>query len=200
MKAIEWIKFLQEQREQYNKVVFTATELANAGACKGSSIKVVLQRLIAQGVIERYSDGCYGQPGAATIEDLVPALDSTAYITGMYAMYSHQIITQVPMEIRCFSGRRHNRSRIRNTTLGKIVFVCVTGSVYSYPGSSPTAAPEQALCDFVYDCRRRQLRAQDLVSFRNLDRLNADLLKKELQRYPATVAREINALVDVMSI
>ena len=197
MKAIEWIKFLQDQREQHGKVVFTATELANAGACKGDSIKVVLQRLVAQGILERYSDGRYGQPGVATIEDLVPALDSTAYITGMYAIYRHQLITQVPVEIRCFSSRRHNRSRIRNTTLGKVVFVCIKGSVYSHPGSSLITEPEQALCDFVYDCRRRRLKVQDLVSFRNLDRLNTDRLKIELQRYPATVGREISDLVDV---
>ena len=197
MSAVKWIKFLQEQREQYGKVVFTVTELANAGGSKGTSIKVVLQRLVAQGIIERYSDGRYGQPGAATIEDLIPALDSNAYITGMYALYRHQIITQVPSEIRCFSNRRHNRSRIRRTTLGKVVFVCVIGSVYSYPGSSLITNPEQALCDFVYDCRRRRLRAVDLVSFRNLDRINISRLKKELQRYPATVGREISDLVDI---
>ncbi len=196
MRAIEWNRFLQDQREQYGKVVFTATELANVGACKGASIKVVLQRLVAQGVIERFSDGRYGLPGAVTIEDLVPSLDSNAYITGMYALYRHQLITQVPVEIRCFSNRRHNRSRIRKTTLGRVVFVCVTGSVYSYPGDSLIAGAEQVLCDFVYDCRRRGLRAVDLVSFRNLERINISRLQKELQRYPATVSREINDICD----
>ncbi len=155
MKALEWQKFLQDQREHHSKVLFTTTELANSDGCSVDTIRVALQRLIARGVIQHYTDGRYGLSGAVTIEDLVPSLDRAAYVTGMYALYRHHLVTQTPSEIRCFTNRRHNRSRERTTPLGRIIFVCVTSAIYVFPGESVIADPEQAFCDFVYECRRQ---------------------------------------------
>ncbi len=114
MKVFEWQQFLQDQRERYSKVLFTATELANADGGSAESVRVALQRLVTRGVIQRYTDGRYGLPGAVTIEDLVPSLDRAAYVTGMYALYRHHLVTQRPSEIRCFTNRRHNRSNREN--------------------------------------------------------------------------------------
>ena len=195
MKAIEWQQFFHEQREQHGKVIFTRTELANRDACSAASLKVALQRLVAKGIIERYTDGRYGLPGAAAIDDMIPSLDTSAYITGMYALYRHQMVTQVPVEIRCFTKRRHNRSRVRNTSLGRIVFVCSTGSAYYRPKDSVMAGPEQALCDFVYDCRKRGITAGNLVTFRNLDRLDTEQMEACLSHYPKTVVRETSRFI-----
>ncbi|MFC1461166.1 hypothetical protein ACFLQR_01435 [Verrucomicrobiota bacterium] len=191
MRAIDWQRVLQEQREEHGKVVFTATELANASARDWQSLKVTLQRLVARGVIQRYADGRYGLPGAVTVEDLVPSLDSSAYVTGMYALYRQQLVTQVPAEIHCFTSRRHNRSRIRATSVGRIVFVCITGSVYAHPEESVVTPPEQALCDFVYLCRKRRVASSDIVTFRNLRRLETKKVQAHLSRYPETVKREV---------
>ena len=128
------------------------------------------------------------------IEDLVSSIDPAAYVTGMYALYRHQLITQVPTEISCFTNHRHNRSRVRGTTLGRIVFVCVTGSTYSYPQENVVVSPEQALNDFVYLCRKRGVCPSDIVTFRNLRRLDLDILHTCLKKYPATVKREIEKL------
>ncbi len=195
MRAIDWQQFLQEQRDRHGKVVFTMTELANVSSLGPRSLKVALSRLVDRGVIQNYAKGRYGLAGAVRIEDLVPSLDPAAYITGMYALYRHQLITQVPTEVTCFTNRRHNRSRVRVVSLGRIVFVCFADSVYSYPQESVIASPEQALSDFVYLCRRRGIASSNIVTFRNLDRLNPDRIQSRLKRYPATVNREMERLL-----
>ncbi len=195
MKALEWQKFLQNQRESHAKVLFTPTELANADGCSTDAIRVGLQRLVSRGVIQRYADGRYGLPGAVMIEDLVPSLDRAAYVTGMYALYRYQLVTQRPSEIRCFTSRRHNRSRERKTSLGRIVFVCVTRAIYAPPAESAVAPPEQAFCDFVYECRRQNVPPEALVTFRNLDRLDPAELAMVATRYPKTVAEAVVRLL-----
>lgn len=195
MKSIDWHRFLQEQREKYGKVVFTRTELANVSSLKPRSLHVALQRLVASGVMQHYTRGRYGPANVVAPEDLVASLDSGAYITGMYALYRHQIVTQMPTEIICFTNRRHNRSRVRRTTLGRIVFVCVTSSVYSYPKTGVIASPEQAFCDFVYLCQKRGVDPSDVVTFRNLERLDADSIQQYLQKYLSTTKRETERLL-----
>ena len=134
-------------------------------------------------------------PGAVGVEDLVPSIDPAAYVTGMYALHRHRLITQAPTEISCFTNRRHNRSRVRETPLGRIVFVCIAGSVYSCPLGKVIASPEQAICDFVHLCRRRGVRPSDIVTFRNPHRLDSALLQAHLERYPGTVMREMEQLL-----
>jgi hypothetical protein len=191
MKAIDWQKALQEQRDKYGKVVFTVTELSNLSSLNTKSLKVSLSRLVERGIIQYYTKGRYGMGGKVRIEDLVPSIDPSAYITGMYALYQHQLITQVPIEISCFTNHRHNRSRVRMTPLGRIVFICITGSVYSYPQGNVIVSPEQAVCDFVHLCRKRGVSPFDIVMFRNLHRLDSDLLQARLEQYPSTVKREM---------
>ena len=176
-------------------MVFTSTELANTAGASPRSLSVALQGLVKTGVLVRSAAGRYGLPGAVNLEDLVPTLDTSAYITGMHALYKRQAITQTPTEIICFTTRRHNRSRIRNTPLGRIVFVCVGKSVYSPPRNGVVASAEQALCDFVLVCRKRGVRAVSLVSFRNLDRLNRKVLRAHLSKYPDAVRREVTGLL-----
>lgn len=195
MKAIDWQKTLQEQHDKYGKVVFTVTELSNVSSLDMKSLKVSLSRLVKQRIIQNYTKGRYGMAGAVRIEDLVPSIDAAAYITGMYALYQHQLITQVPTEISCFTNHRHNRSRVRITPLGRIVFVCITGSTYSYPQGSVIASPEQAVSDFIYLCRKRGVSPSDIVTFRNLHRLDLGLLQARLKKYPTTVKREMERLL-----
>ena len=195
MRAIDWHKFLQGQRDEHRKVVFTTSELANAAGSDPRSLSVTLQRLVARGVIHRYAAGRYGLPGAVGPEDLVPLLDTSAYITGMYALYRHRIVTQAPTEITCFTNRRHNRSRIRQTPVGRIVFMCVTAPLYAPPKGTVIASAEQALCDFVHLCRKRGITASDIVTFRNQDRLDHQALRDHLARYPRTVEREVDRLL-----
>jgi hypothetical protein len=195
MKAVDWQKTLQEQRDKYGKVVFTVTELSNLSSLDAKSLKVSLSRLVERGIIQHYTKGRYGMAGAVRIEELVPSIDPAAYVTGMYALYQHQLITQAPTEISCFTNHRHNRSRIRVTPLGRIVFVGVAGSTYSYPQGNVIVSPEQAVCDFVHLCRKRGVSPSDLVTFRNLHRLDSGLLQARLKKYPATVKREMDRLL-----
>lgn len=195
MRAIEWLMTLQDQHDKYGKVVFTPTELSNIASQDAGSINMSLSRLIKRGIIQRYANGKYGLTGRARVEDLVFSMDSAAYVTGMYALYRHQLITQVPTEISCFTNRRHNRSRGRRTVVGRIVFLCVTSAIYSYPEENVIVSPEQAICDFVYLCRRRGVRPSDIVTFRNLHRLDPDLIQMRLKNYPATVKHAIEQFV-----
>jgi len=195
MKAIDWQKTLQEQRDKYGKVIFTVTELSNVSSLDTKSLKVSLSRLVERGIIQHYTKGRYGMAGAVRIEDLVPSIDPAAYVTGMYALYQHQLITQMPTEISCFTNHRHNRSRVRVTPLGRIVFVCITGSTYSYPRENVIVSPEQAVSDFVHLCQKRGVSPSDIVTFRNLNHLDSGLLQARLKKYPATVRREIKRLL-----
>jgi hypothetical protein len=195
MKEIDWQKALQEQREKHAKVVFTVTELSNLSALDYKSLSVSLSRLVERGTVQHFTKGRYGMPGAVKIEDLVPSIDPAAYITGMYALYQHQLITQMPTEISCFTNHRHNRSRVRLTPFGRIVFVCIIGSIYSYPQGNVIASPEQAISDYVYMCRKRGVSPSDIVTFRNLNLLDFGMLQAGLKKYPATVKREIEQLL-----
>ncbi|NQT94767.1 MAG: hypothetical protein HQ559_18570 [Lentisphaerae bacterium] len=195
MKAVEWQRFFEEQKRCYGKVVFTSTELCNAASQDLPSLRAALRRLVANGIVQRYVDGRYGLPGSVSAEDLVRSLDQAAYISGMFALHRHQLITQVPTEITCFTLRRHNRSRIRDTPLGRIVFVCVTGPAYAYPERGVVASPEQALCDFVYLCRQRRLTASSLVTFQNLDLVSGGKLQEHFSRYPGTVQQEVEQIL-----
>jgi hypothetical protein len=191
MKARQWREFLQEQRTVHGKTIFTVTELANAAAVDRNVLNVELSRLRRQGIVLRYAHGLYGLPGAVRAEDLLRALDAYAYMTGIYALHRHHLITQIPTTITCFTDRRSPRARFRSTPVGRFVFTCVRSRVYDQPAGRPIAGPEQALCDFVYLCRRRGVRPASQVTFRNRDRLRGDRLLRLAKRYPKTVGEEL---------
>jgi hypothetical protein len=195
MKTLEWLGFLREQRAKHGKLVFTVSELANAAQTSPRVLNVELSRLLKRGLIRRYAQGRYGAVGGVAPEDLLPLIDSSAYLTGFYALHRHNIVTQVPSELTCFTRRRHNRSRERLSPLGRFVFVCVSPGIYARPNQGLMAAPEQAFCDFFYLTRRQSLDAQALVTFRNLGRLNGPRLDRILARYPKTVAEAVRRLL-----
>jgi hypothetical protein len=153
-----------------------------------------LARLVKKGVLARYATGVYGLPGAAMPEDLVATLDAAAYLTGMFALHRHNLITQAPAELTCFSNRRHNRSRQRQTPFGRLVLVCVNSRIYAKPADGALAPPEQALCDFVHLAKRHGLNPASLVTFRNLTRLKLKSLAKLAKRYSAPVAETVRQL------
>lgn len=194
MKALDWYKFLESQRRQYGKVLFRIAELANVAGRDPHALNVELGRLVNREVITRYATGVYGLPGAVTPEQLAPVLDAGAYITGMYALYRHNLITQAPAEITCFTNRRHNRSRQRTTPLGRIVFVCVSPQIYRRPAQGILAPPEQALCDFVHIVRRRGLDPAAMVTFRGLAGISKRRLSSLLKRYPPVVAETVRQI------
>lgn len=194
MKAFEWQNVLGQYRDRDGKVVFTPTELANIAGHTMPVMKNTLRRLRDEGVLQQYAHGKYGLPGAVDMETLISAAYPGAYISGLYALYKHGIVTQTPQRIHVFTNRRHNVSRIRKTPLGTIVFVCVRRPVYCPPGGPVLTGPEQALCDFVYLTRRQGLSAESLVSFRNLVSMDWMEIARHLSRYPKSVAKELHAL------
>lgn len=195
MKVLEWIKFFETQRTQHGKVLFRVAELANAAGCSHHALNVELARLGKKGLLARYATGVYGLPGVATPEQLVATLDADAYITGMFALSRHNLITQTPTEITCFTNRRHNRSRQRHTPLGKLVFVCVSRRIYAKPEEGVWAPPEQALCDFVHIVTRQGLDPASLVTFRNLGRLKPKRLTAFAKHYLPSVRAAIQRVV-----
>ena len=195
MKAREWQKYLEEQRRLHGKVLFTVTELANASHTSRSALNVELARLRRQGVIARYAHGQYGLSDAVTPEELLPAMDSHAYITGSYALHVRNLITQAPTRISCFTDRRSPRAQERNTPVGRFVFVCVRSRVYAQPLDGVLATPAQALCDFIYMMRRQGLSPEGLVTFRNLGGIVRADIDSTLARYPMAVQRHVLALL-----
>lgn len=194
MRASEWQNVLRQYRDRDGKVVFTPTELANIADHTMPVMKNTLRRLRDQGVLQQYAHGKYGLPGAVDSETLISAAYPGAYISGLYALYRHGIVTQKPQRIHVFTNRRHNVSKIRRTEFGTVVFISVRRPVYCPPGGSVLTGPEQALCDFVYLTRRQGLSAESLVSFRNLASIDWAEMARHLSRYPKSVAKELHEL------
>ena len=195
MKMIEWMRFFQAQEKEHGKRVFTVAELANAARTPAPGLNVELSRLLKRGLVTRYAQGRYGAIVDISPEELLPFLDASAYITGFYALYRQNLVMQVPVEVTCFTNRRHNRSRERLLALGKFVFVCVSPRIYDRPNEGLIAGPEQALCDFLYVTCRKSLRAESLVTFRGLGTLSQSRLTGLLKHYPKTVKEALHRLV-----
>jgi hypothetical protein len=193
--ANAWRKYFEEQRERYGKVLFTVTELANVANASPAALNVELARLRRQEIIVRYAHGLYGMPGAVSPQILVPAIDSHAYITGHYALYNYQMVTQMPVTITCFTDRRSPRAQQRATTVGRLVFVCVRSKVYLPVVEGAMASPAQSLCDYVYLSRRQGVEPQALVTLRNLSRIQAADLPPILARYPVSVQKHVQRLL-----
>ncbi len=197
MKANAWREYLQEQRERHRKVLFTVTELANVAGVSPAALNVELARLRRQGILVRCAHGLYGMPDAVSPQVLVPAIDSHAYITGHYALYSHQMVNQMPATITCFTDRRSPRAQERITSVGRLIFVCVRSRVYSPVPQATIAPPAQSLCDYVYLARRHGAKPEALVTFRNLQQIHADELTPILARYPVSVQNHVQRLAQI---
>ena len=195
MRALQWHEYLEQAGRRDRKTVFTVTELANIAGVAPHSLNVQLGRLVGRGVIVRYASGKYGLPGRVRPEDLVGALDWGAYITGLHALYHHNLVMQCPTTITCFTNRRHNRSRIRKTPIGTFSFVRVSGRIYRRPADGNIAAAEQALFDWLYLCSRKNVAPESLVTFSGLSGLSEEVLGDLQARYPKTVAREAGRIL-----
>ncbi len=195
MKTTKWQKFFEEQKEVYNKKLFTINELVNVSSTTAEALNVELYRLAQRNIIDRYARGVYGLKNEVEPENLVRYIDEKAYITGFFVLHRHQMITQVPSKIICFTNRRHNRSRERLTPIGRYEFVCVNELVYAPPRGGIMTEPEQALFDFVYLMRHKGVNPESIVTFRNLDRLNESLLLEIVPRYPGTVRAQVNRIL-----
>ena len=191
MKSRDWQNFFEEQCRVHGKVLYTVPELANVAHARGAALNVELTRLRTQQIITKYAHGLYGVPREVTPQALVAAVDSHAYITGHYALYSHGLVTQSPVVITCFTDRRSPRARVRSTPLGRLVFACVRSRVYHSVNEVAIASPAQAFCDYVYLSRRQATAAESLVTFRNLGRIDEADLSRNLERYPGSVRKEV---------
>lgn len=176
-------------------MLFTVTELANLARVSRNALNVELFRLCNRGIVMRYAQGLYGLPGAVGPEELLPAIDSHAYITGTFALLRHHLITQVPTVITCFTDRRSTRAWVRSTPVGRFELICIRNSIYHPPSAGPIVGPEQALCDFVYLCRREGVSPASQVTFRHLDQLRAARHRAIVTRYPSTVGLEVQRLI-----
>lgn len=143
----------------------------------------------------RHAHGLYGMPGVVSPQSLVLAIDSHAYITGHYALYAQQMVTQAPVAITCFTDRRSPRARQRSTSVGRLVFVCIRSSVYLPVPEGAVAPPPQALCDYVYLSRRYGVEPEALVTFRNLQQIRAEAFAPILPKYPGSVQKHVERLL-----
>ncbi|MEI8042952.1 MAG: hypothetical protein WCL11_16190 [Verrucomicrobiota bacterium] len=191
MKTLEWQSFFAEQRERHGKVVFSVAELANAAQTTLHTVNTELGRLVNRGIIRRYAHGRYGPSQGVDPEDVVSGVDPSAYITGFYALFRHHLVTQVPTEVTCFTGCRHNRKSDRITPAGRLRFLCVPARIYARPPALAVAPPEQALCDFAWLSLREGIDPQSLVTFQNLGALSPRRLNTALRRYPGEVGSTV---------
>jgi hypothetical protein len=195
MKTLAWQQFFTEQREQHGKVIFSVAELANVAQTSLHSVNTELGRLIQRGLVTRYAQGRYGLPSGVETESIIVSIDTSAYITGHYALFRNQIVTQVPTEIACFTNRRHNRQKRCVVPAGKVQFVLVPSSIYYKPSGATCASAEQALCDFCWLALRKGIEPQSLVTFKNLHNLNSKKLVLRLKNYPEEVTQAVRRII-----
>jgi hypothetical protein len=195
MKALDWQNFFAEQRALHGKVIFSVAELANAGQTTLHTVNTELGRLVKRGLLTRYAHGRYGPNQGVAPEDILPAIEPGAYVTGFYALFRHHLVTQVPAEVTCFTDRRHNRKADRTTPAGKLRFIRVPASTYTKPGERAIAPAEQALCDFVWLNLRDGVEPRSLVTFKNLETLSRGRLNKTLRRYPESVRNAVERII-----
>jgi hypothetical protein len=188
MTAIQWIKTLEKQYRDFNKSVFTTTELASLSGQSRHFLLVQLSRLVKKGVLIRYKRGLYGEK-EQPVEELIPYLDSSAYCTGQYALFKYGLTTQIPTTVTCFTKRHHCRNRIISAGSNTFEFFKPKAAIYSCP-ESKMAMPEQAFCDYVYYCRNRGLNPSSISTFRKLSSLNKMEVEKICINYPGTVQKE----------
>lgn len=190
MRARQWQQYLTDQAEQHGKRLFTSSELANVGSLGRSDIALQLHRLLRQGVLVRYARGLYGLPHDVQLMELVPQLDPAAYVTGLSALFQHNLVTQVPAVMTCFTVRRHFKTTV-TTPLGRIELTRVSSRVYAKPKNPLMAEPEQALLDYIYISRQRGTEAvSSMVTFRHLERLKQARINAHAPRYPKPVVAE----------
>lgn len=194
MTAIQWIKTLEKQCRDFNKSVFTTTELASLSGHDRHFLLVQLSRLVKKGVLIRYKRGLYGEK-EQPVEKLIPYLDSSAYCTGQYALFKHGLITQIPTTVTCFTKRHHCRNRTISAGPNTFEFFKPRTAIHSCP-ESKMASPEQAFCDYVYYCRNRGLNPSSISTFRKLSGLNKKEIDKILIHYPKTVQKEVLQLLE----
>lgn len=197
MKTHDWQKFFQTELRQHGKKLFTVTELANKAGVSPHAVNVELDRLVKKDVIIRYAHGKYGLPDVTGPEDLLPFLDTGAYLTGFYALYRHNLITQIPAVITCFTNCRHDRSRIRRTPLGTFVFSCVGKKIYHFPENGLIVSPEQAFLDWIYISLRQGIRPETQATLRNLNTLRPEVMADLRFRYPKSAAEKAETMFSI---
>ncbi len=197
MKALDWQNFFAEQRASHGKMVFSVAELANAAQTSLHALNTELGRLVRRGLLARYAHGQYGPVQGVAPEDFVSQIDPGAYITGFYALFRHNLVTQAPTEVTCFTDRRHNRKTDRLNPAGKLRFIRAPSAIYAKPAKRLLVLGEQALCDFAWLNLRDGIEPQSLVTFRNFASLNRRRLERILRRYPDKVQDTIVEITGV---
>ena len=195
MKTLAWQQFFTEQREQHGKVIFSVAELANVSQTSRHAVNTEIGRLVQRGLITRYAHGRYGLPKGVETETIVASIDSSAYITGLYALFLNQVVTQVPTEIACFTNRRHNRQKSYAAPAGKVQFVSVPSCIYNKPSGATFASAEQAFCDFCWLALRKGIDPQSLATFKNLQNLNFGNLRLCIKNYPEEVRQVVTRII-----
>jgi predicted transcriptional regulator of viral defense system len=143
--SIQWVRLLEKQYREFNKPVYSVTELASLSGLARHSLLVQLSRLVKKGVMVRYGHGLYGISEYSP-EQVIAYLDSSAYCTGHYALFKYGFVTQIPTTVTCFTKRHHCRNRIVSAGPDRYEFIKPAPRIYSYPESG-MASPEQAFCD-----------------------------------------------------
>ena len=192
MKIVAWIRYFEQQQRDHRKTVFTTPELANIARASPAATNVMLARLVRNGVLERVTRGVYAMPGAATLDEVLPRIDTGAYITGARVLYDTGIVTQSPEITLCFTCRRPFRKQ-RDTSVGRVVFRVVRPPIYAPPGSGLRVGPEQALLDLAWATGGvSDLRA--LYTFRNTRNLRKAAFKRLAAAYPAEAVERVRPL------
>ncbi len=186
MKIYNWINILNKLSE--NKHIFSVPELANIADSTLSYARKQIFYLKQKGIIFPVYHGIYGY-GKINIEEVISAIDHRAYLTADTILYENNIILQKPNIITCFSSTYHGRTRIKNTTIGKIIFHKIRKNIYLFPEKTLKATSEQALLDFIYISLKKGIDPLAKVKFQksSIKKLNKKYLDQIIKKYPHSV-------------
>jgi len=190
MKQIEFLQKLKELGKSY----YTVSEIQAVLGQSRPAAKVIINRFIKAGVLERPGRDVYVPAlGGYNLEEIAVALYAPCYISFESALSKYGILSQVPYTLTCATSRRSKKiilggKEVEYRKLKKELFFG-----YRFLDKIALAEPEKALLDQLYFVSLGKT-AIDLGDF-HLSGISEKKLLKLARNFPKAVQKKAQELV-----
>lgn len=198
MNKVNYLQF-KKKLSQSGKSYFTLIDLRKFYPFKSASLKTLLRRWAAQGLINRLSRGYYAFDLAdVDYLQIATTLVRPSYISLEYALNYYGLLDQVPQTITLVSLSRHKNITMGGYTLEYSHIKKELFFAYTLVNNFYIAEPEKAILDLIYLIKRGK-RLADLDSF-EIKKLNKGKINLYLKKYPVYIRKFIYEKFDSLII
>ena len=182
MKVEKWLKFF---KQNYQKKLFSLTDLQQLTGINKDTLSVQLTRLTKSGVIKRIAKKWYENPfSPPSNEEIAMVIRHPSYLSLEYALSKHNILSQTPYTLTLITIKLPYVFKTKQTVyeyhqIKKSLFWGYVNDL-----TINTAEPEKALLDLIYiRCiKNKELTKKGLKSMVN-DMTMDEFDKKKLNTY-----------------